>query len=131
MDSVDNSLQTKANLVVWLPHDCHKYIPLINNQFQASNGRYQIIRELENFITEGSSMFWYNVFITFSTEVCALPMEDLVPMQSEMNMYRKIKCIVDWILPLVKTCIITRWGGRNKHLKFCRKEENLHVFFFL
>jgi len=46
MDSVDNSLQTKANLVVWLPRDCCKHIPLRNTQFQTSNSRYQIIREL-------------------------------------------------------------------------------------
>lgn len=95
MDSVNNSLQTKANLVVWLHRDCHKYIPLMNNQLQISNGSYHIIREIENSITEGSSMFCYNIFITFCTEVCALQMEDLAPMQSKMNIYRKRKCIVD------------------------------------
>lgn len=95
MDSVNNSLQTKANVVVWLHCDCHKYIPLTNNQPQISDGRFHIIREIEIFITEGSSMFCYNIFITFCTEVCALQMEDLAPMQSKMNIYRKIKCIFD------------------------------------
>lgn len=108
MDSVGNSLQTKANLVLWLHRDCHKHIPLINNHLKISNGRYQIIRELENFITEGSSMFCYNVFITFCTEVSAFQMEDLAPMQSKIDIYRKIKCTLDWILPLVKTCILQR-----------------------
>jgi len=45
-------------------------------------------------------MFWYNVFITFSTEVCALQMEDLVPMQCEMKTYRKIKRIIDSVFSL-------------------------------
>lgn len=126
MDSVDNSLQTKADLVVWLPHDCHKYIPLKKNQLQTSNGRYQIIR-IREFHYWG---LWYNLFITFSTEVCALQMEDLMPVQSETNTYRKkIYCWL-WILPLVKTCILQRGQGKT-NTQNCVEKRRTCMYFFL
>lgn len=59
-------------------------------------------------------MFWYKVFITFGTDICALQMEDLVPMQSEMNMYRKIKCIVDSEFSLWLRHAYYRGEGRGR-----------------
>lgn len=115
--------------LIWLC-DCPMtamYIPLKNNQPQTSNGRYQIITGIREF---HYWRFWYNVFITFSTEVCALQMEDLVPVQSETNTYRKKIYRWLWILPLVKTCILQRRQGKT-NTQNCVEKRRTCMYFFL
>lgn len=55
-------------------------------------------------------------------------MEDLMPVQSEMNTYRK-KYIVDSEFSLWLRHAYYKGDGEDKHPELRRKEENLHVFF--
>lgn len=133
MESAQTSLQTKADLVVRLPRDCHRYNSSYkqlgsNKQWQAPNKG----GDWKDLITGSSSTFCYHTFITFSTESCASQMEDLAPLQSEANACRERKGIADSQLsPGFRHADYKagRWG-RDKHLKSRRKEENLHEIAF-